>query len=99
MGAAEIIADDFDTQPYRLKYQDGSLSSHYYRVEHVSLVKTTASPVPAISGSPAPPARVHEDTQGVTQVDRIGAASGDAPISKASEVDAQSKIEVFSFTP
>ena len=57
---AEVVVDDYDSQPYRLRFADGSVSEKYYRVEHVKLVtlptgaqETLTGPELPDGGSPA----------------------------------------------
>ena len=49
---AEVVVDDFDAQPYRLRFQDGTISGTYYRVEQVSILRSKAAlPAPAEASS------------------------------------------------
>jgi len=51
--SAQVVVDDFDAQPYRLQFQDGSISHVYYRVADVSLIVSSQPALPAIASSTA----------------------------------------------
>ena len=58
--AAEVVQDDYDAQPYRLRFADGTLSDTYYRADHVALTDEVqaarrAFATPTHSGMPALP--------------------------------------------
>lgn len=43
---AVVVQDDQDSQPYRLRFQDGTISSVFYREAQVRLADAILSPIP-----------------------------------------------------
>jgi hypothetical protein len=49
---AEVVQDDYDAQPYRLRFADGTLSDTYYRGDHVALTDEGQAARPPSSHPP-----------------------------------------------
>jgi hypothetical protein len=71
---AEVVVDDFDAQPYRLRFQDGTISGTYYRVEQVSILRSKTAALPAPADAPS-----------TASTRQNGATQSPAPEGEASE--------------
>ena len=81
---AEVIQDDLDAQPYRLRFSDGTLSEVFYRIDQVQLTpdlieKRRAGTTPGAAnddkGLPAPAGQQPQGQAGGASVNPSGGAA------------------------
>jgi len=94
---AEVVLDDYDSQPYRVRFDDGAISDVYYRVSEVRLLTSSSAgqkqpALPSPSGS-APASATQQQGQVEAPSQPHPQAEAHAEVRPQPQAEAQSQAQ------